>query len=288
MAVNQPVSGSQTSGLNPKEIESASDLINQILASWGLSSLAKYALSYIQKGYSSDEIQLKLQQTDEYKTRFAGNELRKQAGLSTLSPAEYIALEGQYRQVLSQFGLPAGFYDDHSDFNKWIGGDVSPVEIQARAQVAKQQFIDAPAEFKQFWTNYGLTAGQGIAAILDPTHGSLADLQRQANAVSVGGTALQQGINVTGGRALQLADSGVTLDQARQAYQRIAEYGATDNAIANRFSLGGFSQTEEENSLLLSDAAAAKKRSLAYSQEAAQFSGRGGASSQSLATAANY
>lgn len=267
--------------------QSAYDLLRQTLNDWGLGDLFKYAKQFATQGLSGDEITLKLQQTDEYKTRFAGNDLRKAAGLSTLSPAQYIALEEQYRQVLTQYGLPSGFYDSHADFNKFIGGDVSPAELQARAAVASQQYLMAPQEFRDYWANYGLTPGDAVASILDPHHESLASLQDKANAVAVGGSALQQGINVTAQRATDLARNGVTLAQARAAYQRIAAHGQTDASIASRFGTT-FDQTDEENDLLLSNGEAARKRNLLYSEEAAQFGGHAGASTQSLSASANY
>jgi hypothetical protein len=113
-------------------------------------------------------------------------------------------------------------------------------------------------------------------------------LQQKANAVAVGGSALQQGINVTAGRATQLAQNGVTLDGARQAYARIAATAGTDASIAQRFGTT-FDQTQEENDLLLNDGAAAAKRAQLYGSEAALFGGRGGgASQQSASTAVNY
>ena len=273
--------------LSHKE-QSAYDLLAQTLRDWGLGALVKYARQFIQQGMSQEEIQLHLEQTPEYQHRFAGNELRKQNGLGTLSPAQYIALEDQYRQVLSQYGMPKGFYDQHKDFANWIGGDVSPSEVQARADIAKQQYLNAPAEMRAYWQqNFGLTAGDAVASILDPNHESLADLQRQANAVAIGGSALQQGIDVGRKRALQLADNGVTLQQARQAYSRIAQFGATDQSIAQRFGTQ-FGQRAEENSLLLGDAAANQQRDLIYGEEAAQFAGRGGASVQTSSVSANY
>jgi len=285
--VSQAASKMSTPGVAVDPNQSAYDLIKQTLADWGLSSLYDTAISYIQQGFSADEVTLKLEQTDQYKTRFAGNELRKANGLGTLSPAQYIALEDQYRQVLTQYGLPAGFYDQHSDFNNWIGGDVSAAELQSRAQIAKQQFIDAPQQVKDYWSNFGLSEGQAIASILDPSHESLADLQRQAAAVEIGGTGGVYGVNVSKGQALQAADQNVSLDQARQAYQRIQAFGGLDNQIAKRFG-GGFSQGDEVNSLLLGDSEASRRRDLAYSEEGAQFSGQGGANLQTGDPGADY
>lgn len=266
--------------------QSAYDLIKQVLASWGLSSLYHYAVGYMKQGYTADEVQIELQQTKEYQQRFSGNALREKAGLDTLNPAQYIALEDSYRQIAKQYGLSNKFYN-HDTLAKLIGGDISPSEYQSRAQIALQTFKQAPQEYKDYWAKYGFTAGDAVSAIMDTSGQSLADLQLKGQAVQIGGTAAQNGFDVSGNRALQFAENGVTLDQARQAYQRIAQIGANDSAIAHRFGMN-FTQQDQENDLLLNQGDAAKKRNLLYSQEAAQFSGRGGASSNSLSAGANY
>lgn len=268
------------------ERQSAFDELKSVLASWGLSSLYSYAVKYLRQGFTADQVQIELEQTKEYQQRFSGNELRQKAGLSTLSPAQYIALEEQYRQIANQYGLGSNFYA-HDSLAKLIGGDVSPAEYQTRAQIALQTFKQAPQEYRDYWAKYGFTPGDAVSAIMDPSNSSLADLQLKAQAVQIGGTAAQQGINVGGNRAIQFAENGVSLDQARQAYQRIAQMGATDSSIAKRFGLT-FNQADEENDLLLNQADASRKRNLLYTEEAAQFSGRGGASANALAPSANY
>lgn len=274
-----------TNSLSPQQ-RSAFDLLKQTLSDWGLADLFKYARQFVTQGLTGDEVTLKLQQTDEYKQRFSGNELRKAQGLSTLSPAQYIALEDQYRQLAKQYGLSGSFYG-HDYLAKLIGGDVSPAEFQTRAQIALQTFTQAPQEYKAYWAKYGFSQGDAVSAIMDSSGDSLADLQLKAQAVQIGGTAAQQGIDVSGNRALQFAKNGVTLDQARQAYQRISQMGATDASIAKRFGLS-FGQADEENDLLLNQGDATQKRNLIYSEEAAQFSGRGGASNGALSVGANY
>jgi hypothetical protein len=266
--------------------QSAYDEMKALLKSWGLGDLYHYAVHYMQQGFTGDEVTIELQQTKEYKARFHGNDLREKAGLDTLSPAQYIALEDQYRQLAKQYGL-TGTYYGHAYLSKLIGGDVSPAEFQSRAQIALQTFKQAPQEVQDFWAKYGLHSGDAISAIMDTSGDSLADLQLKAQAVQIGGTAAQQGIDVSGQRALQFAQNGTTLEQARAAYQRIAQMGQNDSAIAKRFGLH-FGQQDEESDLLLGDATATHKRNLMYSEEAAQFSGHGGNSSSSLSAGTNY
>lgn len=254
---------------------SATAWLKATLASWGLSSLYTDALKLVQGGVTSDsELSLSLQQTDAYKKRFAGNALRQKAGLPELSPAQYIALEEQYQNTLRSYGLPSGFYDSHDDFTKMIGNDISPAELADRAQIAHDQYTNAPDEIKKLWSSYGYSKGDAIAGILDPTVGTQIIKDRAAQ-VGIGGAAAQQGLSVSQPRAQQLQQAGVTLQGARDAYQKIAQVLGTDQNIAHRFGTT-FDQSQEEDDLLLGDAEADTKRRTLYDSEQALFGGSAG------------
>jgi hypothetical protein len=125
--------------------QGAYDLLASTLKSWGLGTLLPDLKGFILGGDTSpDTLSLKLSQTTAYKQRFAGNEERRKNGLPELNPAQYIGLEEQYSNVLRSYGLPAGFYDSHKDFTDFIGKDISPSEIQTRAQIAHDQYQAAP------------------------------------------------------------------------------------------------------------------------------------------------
>lgn len=264
----------------------ASDLLKQTLTSWGLSSLLTHLTDYISSGYDADTIQLALQDTQEWKTRFAGNVIRQQKGLPVLSPAQYIATEEQYSNILQSYGLPTGFYDSHDDFNNFIGNDVSPTEVQTRAQIAHDQYLAAPPEMKQAWQSYFGNSGDAIAAILDPKVAT-AVIQDRANQVAIGGTAAQNGFQVTQARASAMAQHGVTLAQAQKAYQQIAQSAPVDQNIASRFGQS-FGQDQEENDLLLNDGAATAQRQQLYSSENALFKGGAGATAGGLGVSQEY
>jgi hypothetical protein len=259
--------------------QSIYDLMASTLASWGLSTLLPDVKRLILSGDTApDTLALALSQTDAYKQRFAGNEARKAAGLSELTPAQYIALEDQYRQVLQSYGMPKGFYDTNDDFVRFIGHDISPAELQARAQIAHDQFENAPGYVKDLWGEYFGTKGDAIAAILDPDVATSV-IQDRARQVGLGGAAGQFGLHIGQARAQQFDQAGVTLDQARQAYQRIATAMPTDQDIAHRFGTE-FTQNDEENDLILGDAAAGNKRHNLYDNEEAIFKGSSGFGNQ--------
>ena len=41
---------------------------------------------------------------------------------------EYLATERSYRQIMQEAGVPTGFYDQTSDFTKFLASDISPAE----------------------------------------------------------------------------------------------------------------------------------------------------------------
>lgn len=276
-------SGGGTNGIIPG---SAADLLRQTLTEWGLQSLIPNIQLYLKQGYDSTTINLALQDTKEWKTRFAGNEIRKQKGLSVLTPAQYIAVEEQYRNILQSYGFPAGFYDKHDDFNNFIGNDISPNELQSRAQIAHDTYFSAPAEWRQMWTSYGFSHGDAIAAILDPNTATQL-LNDRAQQVEIGGTAKQYGFDVSQQRAQQFQQHGTTLAQAQKAYQQIATSYGTDQNIASRFGTT-FNQQQEENDLLLGNGADALKRQTLYNEERGLFEGSTGANNQSLSVSQEH
>lgn len=218
--------------LQQQEIASASALIQQTLASWGLSDLSSVALQYLNQGLTADEVTLKLQQTAEYQRRFSGNAQRIANGLAPLSPADYIAAENNYQQVLNSYGLSA--YSSHDEMAEMIGKNISANELDSRAQIAEQQYENAPDEIKNLWNTYFGTKGDAIAHILDPNV-STSTIQNQGTQVAIGGAAAQQGLGVSQARAQQLQQAGVTAQQAQQGYEQIAYELPTDQRIASRF-----------------------------------------------------
>jgi hypothetical protein len=264
-------------------------LMTSTLNSWGLGSLVTDLRNLVIKGDTQpDTLSLALSQTDAYKTRFAGNAERMAKGLPELTPAQYIATEEQYRNTLQSYGLPSGFYDKPADFTKFIANDLSPAEIDARAKVAHDQYMAQPDDVKALWGQYFGTKGDAIAAILDPDVAT-SIIQDRATQVGIGAAAVQQGLTTNQARAQKFQQSGVTIAQARAAYQQIATAAPTDQAIAARFGTT-FDQGQEENDLLLGDGAAGAKRKTLYSEESGLFSGKsGGASAEALGVSqSNY
>jgi hypothetical protein len=254
--------------------------LNNLFASYGLGSLAGKIFDYIQKGYSADTISILLQDTPEYKQRFAGNEARRQKGLPVLSPAEYLSTESSYRQLMRQAGLPAGFYDQPSDFSDFIGKDVSPTELKSRVDLASQATALASPEYKRALQQmYGLDEGHITAYFLDADR-ALPTIQKQAAAAAIGAEALKRGLQVSG-KAEDYALAGVSSQQAAQAYGTIAQQLPEYAQFAHSFGENVNQQTFEE-ALFTGGQEAGKLERLA-SWNRARAEGAAGAAATGLA-----
>lgn len=217
--LRQPEEGGPTEGQ-----ESARDLINGVLESYGLNGLSDWAWQQIQAGHSEIRVLQDLRETDQYKQRFAGMEARRAAGLNAISEAEYISYENNARQLMRAAGLPAEFYDRPEDFADLIGKDVSPAELNARINDGYLAAAQAPAEVRQQLRDlYGLGEGDLAAYFLDPDR-ALPLIQRQFAASQVSGAGVTTGygaLNVA--EAERIASLGVTEDQARQGFGALVE-----------------------------------------------------------------
>lgn len=265
-----------------------SGIISNYLSQWGLSDLTSTVTQWGMTGASADQINLQLQQTPEYKQRFSGNAARIASGLAPLDPASYIALEGQYKATLQQYGIPSGFYDSQQELATFIGGDVSADEFSSRVQTASDVYQNADAGTKAAWEQY-YGPGDAIAQILDPTVAAPL-IEQKATAAQIGGAAINQGLNApTAAKALQYAQQGVTIDSARTAYQQVAAKAQGDQAQSARFGpMSAVNQGTEEDSLLGGDAAATQKVNLLQSEEGSMFSGHGGAAASANDAGNNY
>lgn len=272
MSTAPPLNGTQ---------QNVFDLMSQQLQAWGLTTLLPDLKNFVLKGdTAADTLTLALSNTAAFKARFVGNTTRIANGLQALTPAQYVATETQYADILRSYGLPAGFYDKQSDFTDFIGKDISAAELDSRAKIAHDQYEAAPAATKALWGQYYGTKGDAVAAILDPTVASQV-IQDRSTQVAIGGEAAAQGFQVSQQRAQQFQQAGVTQAQAQAGYRTIGQTGALDQSIAGRFGTT-FDQADQENSTLLGNADATLKRQTLYKEEGSLFQGHAGASRDSL------
>lgn len=260
----------------------AASAVLSVFAQFGLQSLAGKIIEYVKNGYSPDTVTLLLQDTPEYQQRFSANAARIKAGLPALSPAEYLATERAYGQVLSKWGVPAGFYDSPSDFQKFLEQDMSPVELDSRASDA-MQFINRadPNEMKIFEQYY--TKGDMVAFALDPKRAEPL-IGKAFQAASIGGAAAAQGIGLGQTDAERLAGQGITAAQARQGFGLVAADTPRADALSAIYagSEPGVTQEDLIKATFENDAAAQTKVKKLASRERATFGGSSGITPSSL------
>lgn len=261
--------------------------LNDLFSSYGLGSFAPLITQYLKDGYSADTVSILLQNSSQYKQRFAGNDIRVKNGLPVLSPAEYLATERAYGQVLQKYGLPQGFYDTPQDYNNWIGQDVAPTEIDTRAKQASDFLNQAdPNEMAFFKQHY--TSGDMIAYALDPNRA--APLVGKAfQAAQIDGKAADQNIGIDQATAEQLANVGVNEQQASQGFGQIAQETPTTKLLSAIYgnSGNGVNQQDLVNAQFLDNATDQNKIKQLASQERGAFGGASGVSATTLSTETN-
>lgn len=255
--------------------------INALFSNYGLESLAGKIYDFVKNGYSPDTISILLQDTDEYKKRFAANEARRKAGISVLSPAEYLSIENSYRQIFKQSGLPIGFYDSNEDFTNFIGGDMSPTELQSRVELATQATALANPEYKRALKQLGLSDGELTAYFLDPKK-ALPFIQKTAATAAIGAEALRRGFTFDKQYAENLATQGISKEQAAQGYAQIGDEFAGLQTLGAIYG-GGWSQRQAEEATFTGGSTASKQRERLIAGEKGQFSGSAGGARAGLA-----
>ena len=271
----------ELSGL-PGEERDAYAALTTLFDSYGLGSLAPTILKYLQNGYGSDTITILLQQTPEYKARFAGNEARKKNGLQVLTPAEYLSTEASYRQLLVSNGIDPTF-QTQSQYAQWIGDDVAPTELQSRIGMAVQATAQAPPTVSQYFDSLGISFADRVSYFLNDKNPTPA-LQLKLNQAQIGGAALENNINVSAEDALKYAKMGTSYSQAQSAYQRIADILPDALKLSSIYSnQQQVNQNTLQEEFLGQSGQAQLARERLSQQEQATFSGQSGVGQKTFA-----
>lgn len=259
------------------EDQSAYKILSDFFTSMGIqfdAELQKLIQDAMTAGYGPDKIDLimpELQKTQAFQNRFPGYSQRITNGYNALSLGEYLQLEDTYHRIMQEAGLPAGFYDDPSDFGQWIANDVSPQELQTRVQIAtaEAQKID-PTTKNLLARFYGLSTGDIASYFLDQNR-ALPVIQRQYTTASIATYAAKAGLAVNDiSRYERLVDQGVTVDAAAQGFGTVRSLYDTVGAAASTYG-ETYDQSDAEGDVFFNRS---DKRRRIMSQEAATFGGR--------------
>lgn len=262
--------------------------LGSLFQSYGLSSLAPLIMKYLTQGYGADTIAILLQETPEYKARFAGNQERLRKGLQVLTPAEYLSTEASYRQALYSAGLDPALMNE-TNYAEWISNDISPTELQNRVNMAVTATVNAPPQLTQAWQALGVKVSD-LAGMFLNDQNPLPELQTkltQAQIMSAGYTAGVPKDQIQANRALAFAQAGVTYDQAKTGYQKVAEVLPMATALNTIFNSRlpineQYGEQSAENEFLGNNAQATLLRQNLSNEEVGLFSGTGGTAKQSL------
>jgi hypothetical protein len=264
--------------------QSAYDLLFSEFDRYGLGALVKPLQDFIVEGLSPAEFTLRLRQTDAYQKRFAANQARVKKGLRALSEAEYIDLEDGYQNVMRQYGLPESYYargemGRQEGFEKFIGGDVSAVELEDRIQTAQNRVVNANPEvsraLREFYPE--ITGGDILAYALDPAQ-AITNIKRKVGAAEIGAGAMQAGLQTGLARAEELQRYGVTKETAQQGFGTIASGLERGRQLSNIYQQPTYTQEVAETEVFaLPDAEKARRQRRRLGQlETATFSGSTG------------
>jgi hypothetical protein len=189
-------------------------------------------------------------------------------------------------------GLPSSYYTKDKTgrqpgFEKFIGGDVSALELEDRISTAQKRVINANPEvtsaLKQFYPD--ITNGDILAYTLDPAQG-LESIKRKVTAAEIGGAALSQtGLTTSLARAEQLQRYGVDKAAATSGYSTIGAGLQRGSELASIYGESPYTQaTAEEEIFNIPGAAKAReKRQKVTGLEKAAFGGQSGLTGGALA-----
>ena len=283
--------GAGTGDAGKAERTSAYNILYTEFNKYGLGSLVSDIKNYlVNSTFDPSEFSIELQNTDAYKLRFSANKNRLDKGLSALKPAEYIALEDQYQNVMRNYGLPVSYYakdstGKQSGFDQLIANDVDNVELENRIMTAQQRVMNSNPEvlasLKAFYPD--ITNGDILAYTLDPKN-AITEIKRKVTAAEIGGAAMQAGLATGMTRAEELGAAGVTKAQAQEGFQTVAGGAPRGGQLASIYGQDPYTQTTAEKEVfgLAGKTEATKQRKKVTGLEKATFSGQSGATSSAL------
>jgi len=273
------------------ERKSAFNILKMEFQQYGLGSLVDSISNLLTDGTPPAEFALRLRGTQEYKDRFKANEIRISKGLAALSPAEYVALEDQYQNVMRNYDLPESYYTKDATgrqvgFEALLASDVSARELEDRVVTAKDRVINANPEvskaLKQFYP--GITNGDILAYALDPKN-ALKSIQSKITAAEIGGAAMQVGLGTSLTRAEELQKYGVDKASAVEGYSAIGSGLQRGSQLASIYGESPYTQATAESEVfkLTGQDEARKQRQKVTGLEKAAFGGQTGLTSGALA-----
>jgi len=219
-----------------------------ILESMGLGSLMNKITQYVQDGYDEGAVLALIRDTPEYQQRFPAMKALAAKGRA-ISEATYIEYEKAAAGYERQYGLPAGLLGKDQITNL-LTKEVSARELEERVTMAAAAAYQTSDDVKQVFNDYyGIGPGGLTAYFLDPDAATPL-LNRQYVSSKIGGEARRQGIGVDKSLAELLQIGGVTAEDARAGFAKVAQQrGLTSgygDVVSERQLIGAALQNDTE------------------------------------------
>jgi hypothetical protein len=207
--------------------QTAVDIINGFLTEAGMGALSPDVWKQWTSGTTAAQIMEYIRKTPQYAERFPAMAALNKAGRN-ISEAQYIYKETADIELMKQYGIPSGIFDNKKFLGSLIENNVNVVELQKRLIAAQDTVMSFdPSIVKYAKDTYGLDTGSLMAWALAPNL-ALPIIEQQAKAIQIGGAAFAAGLSaqeITKTEAEKLASAGVTQDQAKQGFTNVAQQG---------------------------------------------------------------
>jgi hypothetical protein len=273
----------QEAGSSDTAFIAATDkILSDTLTNYGLAGMAD-TIAKIRAAYpkASSEDLLFILKNDanynaEYNKRFAGNAALKKAGLPTLSDAEYLKTENEFKKIFTSYG--ATNLATQSYYATLIANRMDAVDVAERITLAYDRLQATPEVKKAFKDFYSaVTDGDIVSAMLDPTT-QIPVLEKKVKAAEIGGAALLQNLETSLLRAQELEGYGVTGAAAMAGYQAIAPKVKRGKFLTEISPETGikYTQTTAEDIQFKKNAEAKRQEDVLVGTEIGRFGGTSG------------
>jgi hypothetical protein len=283
--------GGENTVLPSSEMSDAYQRLYDEFNALGLGALVEDGKDLLMKATSISQMPEALRNTKAYITRFSANDARIKAGLTALTPAQYLAKEDAYQKIMRDAGLPesyykTGLYGKQEGFDALLANDVSAVELGDRISVAKERVIRGAPQIAQALKEFypEITNGDILAYALDPKN-AIKSIQNKVTAAEIGGAAIQSGLGTSLARAEELQKYGVDKASATEGYSTIGGGLQRGSELASIYGESPYTQATAESEIfkLTGQQEARKQRQKVTGLEKATFGGQSGVTSGALA-----
>lgn len=272
----------------PSEMSDAYALLIATFKRYGLEELVPDIMKMMEQGMGANQAGLAIRETQAYKTRFAGNEQRRNAGMNVLTEDEYLNLEDSYSQTMHAYGLGSYFGTDakrrRAQMADIIGGDVSAKEFADRIDTVVSRVEMADPTIKSTLKSfYNIGDTDLIHYFLNPKEG-LPKLQEKVTSAEIGSEFIKQGLTTGVTSAEELAKLGVTGATAAKGTAQIAGFLPEATKLSDIYGEDNinYNQKTAEGEVFKGLASEKRKREKLINKEVGTWSGSAGTSKSSL------